>query len=161
MRRTLAILYMTFSAATAHADYESVLLKDYIGLTKVMRSYGIEPATLAWRDIETMCLGLKTESDQISYNQCRLEKAMDQVTWRDDSAACNAESRALYPSVISNPSQAIIVNNRPGRQPSITTITEQPLYARNSVAARQYIFDRCMRDYGWRSSRDWHLGQRR
>jgi hypothetical protein len=160
MRRLIALLMLT--AFPAHAAYdESALLTDYIGLTKVLRSYGIEPAAVQWQDIETMCLGLKTETDQVVYNQCRLEKAMDQVTWRGDSASCDAESRTLYTSALGNPSRVLIVTRRGDKPADITTLTEAPLYAGDPAAARQYVFDRCMRDHGWRSARDWHLGQQR
>lgn len=164
MKRLLPLLALLplFAAPAAMAYDERALLKDYIGLTKVLASYGINASAVNWGEIEPLCLGLKSDSDPITYNECRLEKAINQVAYHSDTGACDAESQALYPSSLQRTSPELTIEHRgDDDKTDVTTVSEAPLYTTDLKAGRLYVFDRCMKDHGWRAAHDWRLGMDR
>ncbi len=133
------------------------MLKSYTGLTNLLRSYGVEPSQVAWNPIEMMCLGLNEPHNPVPYNRCRFDKALLQISYRDDSIVCEDEAQALYPKSLRSSQPDLIIANPKG----ITTITDQPLRYDDYRAGSRYAFDQCMGDKGWRNSRNWQLGMAR
>lgn len=155
--RMLLIIFL-LAASPALALDEDAYLQDYIGLTKLLRSYGVDPAFVGWREIEQMCLPLQSPASNLDYNRCRLDKALTQTAYRDDRRVCDDESMALYPK---NSGAGWLVRNRDSEGKSNTTvITHLPGYPSDVRTGRRYAFDRCMADKGWRNSRNWALGQK-
>lgn len=137
----LLVLVPLLSLPAFARNEDDSQFKDYISLTKTLRANGVDPVHVNWPSIELMCLGLKTERNQVPYNRCRFEKATDSWDYPGDSAACNdAAHAAVKPSVV--------VGN------GVTTVV-QPGNAGEAIT-----FDSCMRARGWISPRNVERGRR-
>lgn len=160
LRRWFAVCLLALPLG-GHAYENPALLEDYIGLTKLLKANGVEPATIQWQTIELMCLGLKEPNSNLAYNQCRYEKAVDQALYRNDSDACDAEARAAYPSSLSNPRSTVISSNTTGATTERTTATIKPPRVAGSTVrySRRALFNRCMRDQGWINTGNWQMGR--
>lgn len=116
---------------------DDALMRDYAGLTKALKANGIDPAFVNWYGIEPMCLGLKTERDQVSYNRCRFEKAGDWVAFNDNSRDCS--TAGFY------------------ERPIATTHYQ---LSRGEVRReRNASYIGCMREFGWRNPSNWQHGR--
>lgn len=160
MNRMRILLYVLLLALplSAQAFSNPDLLKDYIGLTKLLKANGVEPARVQWQTIEMMCIGLKEPHSNVAYNQCRFEKAVDQTVYANDSAACNAEARAAYPSSLKKPEPTTIVTLG-GMDNHLTTITAPRTRNSEIRDGRRSLFDRCMLDRNWVNTSDWQMGR--
>lgn len=160
MKRFLTLLTCILLTAplAAHAyEPDESMLKDYIGLTKSLRANGIEPINVQWVQIEPMCLGLKTEKDQVPYNRCRFEKASDWAAYGDNRRDCDEGSLLEYPQP-QRFTQAT-VTNADGSVASVTTAEGQYLSAAQIKRLRRASYVACMRDFGWKNPSNWQHGR--
>lgn len=171
MRHILLILPLLFFSTSAIAtekevveqekpSHEDVLLQDWLGLIKVLRSHGVHQSQVSWRSIEELCLGLKTEKDKVPYNRCRLEKAIAQVHHREDSAECNQEAEAEYPDRLRHYTPELIVAGTEQEKGEATEFTNThvvraPISTRELRNKRAVVFRACMRTLGWRDPDNW------
>lgn len=162
MKKLIALLLALLLAAPALALDENALLKDYIGLTKLLKTNGIDPVKIQWSEIENLCLPLKEPMDQTTYNRCRYEKARDQFTFGGDKAACENEAQAIYPDNYTKPTQAVInanTSSATGNTASTTTITSPAPSSTDLRAMRRNAFDHCMSEKHWRNANNYQLGR--
>jgi hypothetical protein len=160
MKKLIVLLLCLFPLASLAQPVpgidENALLKDYIGLTKLLKSNGIDPVNIRWNEIEAMCLSLQDATDPTVYNRCRYQKATDQFLFADDANTCNKEAGAIYPDGLSQTQQTITQPNGT----TTTTSTTRPTSAVQDVRAlRRYDYDHCMTEKGWRSSDNYQLGR--
>lgn len=157
----LVLFTLLFAAPAAHAQAvdEDALLTDYIGLTKLLRTNGVDPVFIRWQEIESMCLPLQTPRSSMAYNRCRYAKAIDQALFADDSEACDNESIAIYPDGLKEFTTTAIIE-KTGDKNSVTTITRPPSSVKDIRAMRRYAYDSCMSEKGWRNTRNYRFGQR-
>ncbi len=134
--------------------------RDYISLTTYMRSRGIDPISVDWNLIEPMCLGLRTETDQIAYNQCKYENALLNRFYGADRSRCDTASLAAYPERITRttPIETVRVISTDGtdrtyeRSANARTLRER-------TTLRQADYSACMHESGWNDPDDWRLGK--
>ena len=139
-RPMFVAMVMLLPLAAPACDLDEKLLTNYIGLTKALRANGVEPNTLDWSVIESMCLGLKTEKNRVPYNRCRFETALNQALFPDDRAACLDDAQRT--SVDTTMSATAIHS----------VVSQQSLTASPSYSS-------CMRALGWRSPNNWQRGR--
>ena len=154
--RLMVVLFLPMVAQAQEVD--ASLLKDYIGLTKVLKSHGIDPVGVNWSPVEQACLGLKTETDQVPYNECRLRLVLDGVQYDDDARACNAEGVAAYPEALRVANATTVVTNSSGKSSAIVVNT--PMTENEIQSGRLAQFDSCMHARGWNDSNNWQMGRR-
>ena len=98
MKKIILTLLFSFLATAAYAQENSPeSFKDWLTVSDLLRTKGIEPSSPNWGTITPMCLPLKTTTDQVAYNQCLYEKAMDEYQWPIDNKFCDDRSKEKYP----------------------------------------------------------------
>lgn len=151
-----AILCMLTCAQTARAnDGTQLPLNNYIDLTYALQARGVNPIHVGWNEVEMLCLGLRDRAGAVPYNQCRLEKATLQAAYRGDRGACNAASRATYPTRLRATQVGYVIGGN-----GVSTLATPGIGAGDYRAGRTASYDACMASKGWRSSGNWQLGLR-
>ena len=148
----LALLMLPVGAQAVDVNPE--LLKDYMGLTKLLKARGVEPTEVNWLPIEEACLGLKTEANVVDYNQCRFTMAVDASQFTNDSTACDAASIASYPE------SGRTVQKTKDAAGVLTTVVAQ-LKPEEVKAGRVAAYDACMREHQWVNPNHWQMGRRK
>jgi hypothetical protein len=154
----MAVLFTLVATTTVANEPNPKLLKDYIGLSKLLKARGVDPVTVNWSPIEMACLGLKTEADQVDYNRCRYRMAVDNVQYGNDVRACKQAALAAYPKALKL-NQPTKVATRITNGKVITTLGETPLTASELKAGRAATLDNCMRQRGWNDPANWQAGR--
>lgn len=147
----------------AKTSYEDALLKDWIGLTKVLRTYGIHHSQIQWRPVEELCLGLMSEKEKLPYNRCRLDKAIAQFNHRNDFILCDEQSLTDYPDrLLQFSTETLVTNTNLPRGNEVATgqFIREPITARELRSKRVASFRDCMADKGWRNPDNWRQGYR-
>jgi hypothetical protein len=172
MRSIIPILLLSLALPAFAADkklddtatYETSLLKDWHGLIKVLRTRGIHNSQVEWHAIEELCLGLKNGKDHIPYNSCRLDKAVAQVSYRNDNIECNQAAKAEYPDRLLQYSPELLVTSNEGlfeggdTEYAADQLYRAPMNKRELNNKRAVIYRSCMRDLGWRDPDNWRMG---
>ena len=135
----VALFFSLPSAASAYQPDEA-MLRDYQGLTKALRANGVDPIAINWRVVQRMCAGLDTETNHISYNQCRFDAALNQVTHSDDRRSCQNDYK-----------RGAVTTNM-----SVTAINSA---VSQNAQNTSYGYSDCMRSLGWRSPNNWQRGR--
>lgn len=132
----------------------------YHDMLKQLRSSGIEPAQVAWGEVNPLCTGfMNYKDDPTEQNRCLYQKATLAVAHATDRETCNIEALAATPSSMRTQPAAIIAEYNPGPgNDSLTTITTPRLSRTELKTLRAATYNRCMRDFGWQSPRNWRLG---
>jgi hypothetical protein len=145
-------------------SYEDQLLKDWLGLIKVLRSRGIHNSNVDWRPIEELCLGLKNQKDHVPYNRCRLDKAVSQVTYHRDNDECDEAAVAQYPDRLTQYRPEIIATGNEEDEKGSEFTTNQyyraPISKRELTSKRRVLYRSCMRDLGWNDPYNWRMGRK-
>lgn len=164
MKQTLRIVTaaLTLITSCAMAQVPETMLKDYTGVTNLLRANGIEPSAVRWNEVEAMCMPLKAGTDTITYNRCRYERARDQIYFINDANICNVEARAFNPKVLR---YRTVIDTTPNQGPDYDTsqatlnlLNTAPAVA-DAGAFRSYMYNHCMTDRGWRSPNNYRQGQ--
>lgn len=161
MRR--AVLMLTILAALPAVAQQAAVdpsFATYHGMLKQLRSAGIDPAQVAWAEVNPLCTGFMTYTDdQTGYNHCLYDKAVLAVAYANDREACNIESLAVTPESLRRQPSAVISSYNPGTDDGTHTIINTPRLSRTELRTqRSASYNRCMRDAGWKSPRNWRLG---
>lgn len=132
----------------------------YHAMLKELRASGIDPAQVAWAEVNPLCTGfMGYTDDQTDYNQCLFDKAQLAVAFATDRETCDIEALAVTPDSIRRQPTAVISQYDPGTDSGThTTITTPRLTRTELRTQRAAIYNRCMRDAGWISPRNWRLG---
>lgn len=148
----MVLLMLPVGAQAAQVNPE--LLKDYIGLATLLKSHGVEPVEVDWLPIEEACLGLKTETNAVDYNQCRFTMAVDASQFTNDSTACDAASMASYPE-----SGRTVQKTKHAAGVSTTVVAQ--LKPEEVKAGRVAAYDACMHEHQWVNPNHWQMGRRK
>lgn len=132
----------------------------YHAMIKQLRASGIDPAHVAWAEINPLCTGFMSYSDDATeHNQCLFDKATQAVAFATDRETCNIESLAATPNSQRTQPAAVIAEYKPGPgNDTLTTITTPRPSRAELKTQRAAIYNRCMLDMGWKSPRNWRLG---
>lgn len=155
--RRFALVASLLIPLTAHAYTNDALFADFTGLSKLLRANGVEPSRVDWNPIEAMCLGLKEPTSQLTYNQCRYAKALDQTVFASDRSGCQEEAAAYVPPQ-QNTTITAATSSKTDEKSSTTINTGNP-YPVDLRSARRAAYTRCMLDLGWVNPRNWQLGR--
>ncbi len=155
MVRTWVCILIGFFAATGAAAASA---RDYHWLINNLQVYGISPSSIQWSEIETLCLPYRTAATA-QYQACKLEKALLQADYTEDSTRCEDTARAFNPAHLRY--QAVVVGTTLPPAPVSSTVTllnTVPAVA-DSEAFGRHLFDECMANIGWRNPRDYRRGK--
>lgn len=153
----LALLALT-SFSTAHAAEDDADFHNYNTMLKRLKSEGIEDSQVRWPSIEKACVAYLGSLNKIPYNRCRYEKAVLQISFKDDSIACDDVSLASHPDSLRQNS-ATIVEKTGGAVSRKTTISTPSPSASELATMRRATYEQCMQDRGWRDSRNYLRGR--
>ncbi len=157
MRIRLICLLMLMPFAVQAQMVDASMLQDYIGLSKVLKSRGIDPVHVNWGPIEQACLGIKSETNQVPYNECRLRMALDAGQYDGDVRGCRAQGLAAYPDALRTAHASTVITNAQGvASPLLVTV---PMSVDEINAGREAQFDNCMRARGWNAPDNWEMGR--
>lgn len=153
--RHLAFMLALLVALPAQAQTEYT----YHAMLADLRASGIDPAQVAWGEVNPLCTGRMTYTDdQTEYHQCLFDKATLAVAFATDREACDIESLAVSPDALRRQPQAVIGTVNSDGSSTVSTITTPRLTRAELRTQRAATYHRCMRDAGWRSARHWRLG---
>ena len=139
-------LSLLLATSVRAEEVDDSFFRDYFGLCNLLESHGIEPVSVNWAAIEPACLGLKTETDQVLYNRCLYEKALDGADFPADSNSCNAKARADFPDALLSGQPQITITKQSG----VTNIYQPALSGADLNTKRDAAYDECMSSKGWR-----------
>ena len=154
---TLSLLLAMPAAAAKLEAGEEVLLNNWNNLNKLLRSRGIETTRVDWAAIGPLCLGLKTETDQVAYNRCMFIKAVDTVIFKSDTNVCRSRASSDFPNSMLT-SQTVVVTKYDNDASKTTTITYPTLSQDDLTAKRNDTYESCMSERGWRDTHNPLLG---
>jgi len=161
MARLIIILVCLLLALPAPARAERAALdeahfKDWITLSALLRSKGLDPVRINWLAIEPMCLGFKKQDSETLYNRCKYEKARDEAAYGGDAAYCRHQAVLVAPVGVHARRRIVhsaslryeVVDNHFGTIP-----------AHDYALLRENSFEGCMRGQGWISPYGWGQGR--
>jgi hypothetical protein len=156
----LAGLLLCLAPVCARAEtVEDASLKDWLTLSALLRSKGVNTVASNWQEINSMCLGLKAGDSEVPYNRCRYEKAIDEVAFRGDANYCSHQANAVLPPLMVRTRQSNFHSVSMTYQ--FTDTYTQPLSPQELNALKQSSFQGCMKGQGWVNAEDWRLGRDR
>lgn len=154
-----ALLFTSSVAASEEINPQS--FKDWLTVSDLLRSKGIEPSSPSWAVITPMCLPLKTTTDQTAYNRCLYEKASDEYDWGYDNKKCTEKSEVKYPNSLLEPTvRSYSVIDSDGKMRVIEEKTREYKSSKELLEARKVEFSDCMENSRWRNSYKWTSGRR-
>ncbi len=132
----------------------------YHAMLKQLRASGIDPAQVAWNEVNPLCTGFMSyNDDQTEYNQCLFDKATLAIAHATDRETCDIESLAANPSSLRRQPTAVISQYNPGTNDGSVTTVQTPQITRSELKIqRAATYNSCMREAGWRNPRNWRLG---
>lgn len=163
MLKILAFVGLLLISSISYAeDANPKFFKDWLTLSDLLRTKGIDPNSPSWATITPMCLPLRTSEDQVAYNRCLYEKAMDEYDFGYDNKRCAEKSEAKYPdSLLEVKGRSYSVVDSSGK----VKLIEEKYREFNSWSelkkAREASFDDCMEQHDWRNNSTWTSGRRR
>lgn len=148
-------------AAPAFAQ-QAAPVYDHHTMLKELRGNGIDPAQVAWAEVNPLCVGyMNYKDDPSDYQHCLYDKAVLAVSFANDRETCDIESLAITPDSLRQ-NRTVITTYRPGPDNDELTTIETPKISRREIkTARTASYNRCMLDAGWKSPRNWRLGYAR
>mgnify|MGYP003386493286 FL=1 len=160
MRRIILLAIAMLLAQPAFArdtsSSDDVFFRNYVGMTKLLRTRGVDPITVNWGSIQAVCIGLKIENNLVPYNRCLYEKAIDYADFDNDRDACEARGRAEFPDRLLSRQPSVFIAGDRGNK----AIYEQPLTLEDLRFKRLDAYDECMSRKGWRDTRFAARGRR-
>jgi hypothetical protein len=102
---------------------------------------------------------LKEGPNEVAYNRCRFDKAIDGQLYYSDRTMCRTRANAEFPEALAIRQPDVTIGQGPGITP--TTISHAPLTKTDLTNKRNAAFDDCMVSRGWRDTRDPFMGRDR
>lgn len=144
----LVLLFARPTLAHEASSGDDVFFQNYVGMTKLLRTRGVDPITVNWGSIQAVCVGLKIENNLVPYNRCLYEKAIDYADFDNDRDTCNARGRAEFPDRLLSRQPSVFIAGDRGNK----AIYEQPLTQADLRFKRLDAYDECMSRKGWRDT---------
>lgn len=147
-------------AAAQEPIPDAMLFGSYQDMLKQLRANGIDPAHVAWAEVNPLCVGfISYKDDQTVYNRCLFDKAMLATSFASDRETCDIESLAVTPDSLRK-NRAVITTYYPGPGNDEQTVVETPRISRSELkTSRSAAYNRCMTDFGWQNPRNWRMGR--
>lgn len=149
MKRFAILLLASLLPLMARAqapEIDPALLKDYIGLTNVLRAHGIDPLQVHWLELDTICRAHKDETNQVPFNQCRFQVTRDKLMYANDARFCDDKAQSEYPRSLK---QVRLEEGITGDGESVTVRKPAVMTNNEHKAGRRVVFQTCMREFGW------------
>lgn len=167
----ILLLVLLFSAGAAAQSYDSTtltpeeekLLEPWNSFTALLRSKGIEPATVNWNEINPSCLGVKQQLGETAYNRCRFQRLVYFDAHRKDLYGCNLKAKKLYPSFLLTKGRLLRSYEEKDEKTGevkLVKVFEGPFSQKELLLKRDEIIEACMYDLGWVNADDWKAGKR-
>ncbi len=137
------------------ADTNSDFFKDMSGVNKLLRTGGVEVASVNWVEINSMCDALAHTSEKLR-NQCRYEKAMLQSTYTANKNFCKNLAKRIAKTTVINKNTAVTATDDEGKQENVN-ISETANLSRKQIREKEYLL--CMQEAGWNNADDWKAGK--
>lgn len=155
---SLAFL-IAMPAMATEVPPDSMLFGTYNDMVKQLRANGVEPTLVPWAEVNPLCVGfMNYKDDQTVYNRCLFDKAVLATAFATDRETCDIESLAITPESLRN-TRTVVTTYLPGADNDEQTTIETPKMTRRELkTSRAAAYNRCMKDNGWKSPRDWRLG---
>lgn len=141
-------------ASVSSACEEAEKPADYTSLVKQLRIHGVEPSRVPWAKVEAACVALI--KDEVEYNHCRYDKALDSEYYTTDSKLCRNRARADWPEALTQrqPQLSVAQNGQ-----TVTSLSQPSLTTQDLTAKRNATFEDCMSARGWRDTYNFVLGR--
>jgi len=139
----------------------SEAFKDWTSTSNYMKSKGIDPATVNWQPIEPLCLGLKTDTNESTYNRCKYEKARAIAMYTAEKSQCQLRVEAELPESLTQKGRFETLRETDSKGVShVYERTIEPIADKELQTRRSAAFTACMQALGWADANDWNLGRR-
>lgn len=156
MRYVAMIMVMLMVSGPAIAnDYHP--FKNGVTLAKYMRSQGLEPTNVDWRQVDQLCAGQLSMGTDV-YQRCRYEHAQANLLHRSDRRECATVAESDYPRSLQTQRQYVQFQ-RSGRFQYVDQY-RRDISSRELRTHRSAGVINCMKDLGWASASNWQLGPR-
>ncbi len=136
--------------------------KDWLTLSALLQSKGINPSAPSWSVIMPMCLPLRKSDDETEYNKCLYDKTMDEYNWHNDNKTCSDRADSDYDKYVQSQrtiTTAVITDSNGKKK-----IVQQDTTALNpprNLRSRDSFYRDCMtRDMYWNDSNLWTVGHK-
>ena len=134
--------------------------KDWNTMRNHMQSQGLDPQQVSWTEIDMLCAGLKSGSDDHAYNQCSYTKGRDWLLFRVDKDQCTTQSLASYPDgLLSGHVETFSETDKKGVVHSYQR-TLPPTPRQDLLQQRAGAVIDCMQRLGWVDANSWAPGKR-
>ena len=134
--------------------------KSWQSMLDYLASEGIDAAKINWAQIDSLCLGLKTDSGEPAYNKCSHDKGRDFVLFTADRAQCFTQAAGLFPdSFLRARTDTLTETDKNGSvhtfQRSTAALSPPDLAQQRDAAVVS-----CMQRLSWVDANDWRPGKR-
>lgn len=156
-------MVVVFVAGFANAEeIDQKFFKDWLTLSDLLRTKGVDPSSPNWAVINPMCLPLKTTADESGYNRCLYAKAMDEYQWRLDRRYCSDKSEQNFPDSLFDTQQLrrYIETDSTGKKRVIEENVRLYNNRDDLLRDRRGLYQDCMRDANWNDTENWVSGRR-
>lgn len=131
-----------------------------VGMKNHLKSKGIDPLATDWFTIGQLCDGFKNAENEVAYNKCRYQKAMDAALHSSDRKQCFLRSKANYPDSFTREKHTEISYKSDGEKKSgVVERIINPISEKELEDLRYGAVIECMQNLGWASADNWKLGR--
>ena len=161
-----ALIFFCFSsAAQAQNNTSSAetgdMFKDWNTMRNYMLSQGLDPQHVNWTDIDVLCAGMKSSSDQRPYNKCAYTKGRDLLLFTASKTQCLNQAHGAYPdSLLQQRTDTLTEKDEHGVSHTFSRVSTPPSTRQSLDQQRAGAFADCMQKLGWVDANDWQPGKR-